>query len=131
MKTMSKSSLRLHFLSLLLLCCVSPSSSVIIRFITHNHFDGLVRCHPHKFQALTQFKNEFDTRRCNHSNYFNGIWCDNSKVRSQSYDYGTVSVELSNQTVASSSFIIFATLISLTTTSPPLPSLPSLAISTN
>ena len=128
---MSKSSLRLHFLSLLLLCCVSPSSFVIIRFITNNHVDGLVRCNPHKFQALTQFKNEFDTRRCNHSNYFNGIWCDNSKVRSQSYDYGTVSVELSNQTVASSSFIIFATLISLTTTSPPLPSLPSLAISTN
>ncbi|KAL9300659.1 Receptor-like protein 20 [Arabidopsis thaliana] len=76
--TLSKSSLRLHFLSLLLLCCVSPSSFVIIRFITNNHVDGLVRCNPHKFQALTQFKNEFDTRRCNHSNHFNGIWCDNS-----------------------------------------------------
>ncbi|KAG7572187.1 Leucine-rich repeat [Arabidopsis suecica] len=25
-----------------------------------------------------QFKNEFDTRSCNHSDYFNGIWCDNS-----------------------------------------------------
>ncbi|KAL9841972.1 Receptor-like protein 20 [Arabidopsis thaliana] len=76
--TLSKSSLRLHFLSLLLLCCVSPSSFVIIRFITNNHVDGLVRCNPHKFQALTQFKNEFDTRRCNHSNHFNGIWCNNS-----------------------------------------------------
>ncbi|XP_020885124.1 receptor-like protein 12 [Arabidopsis lyrata subsp. lyrata] len=70
--------MRLHFLSLLLLCCVSPSSFVIIRFITNNPVAGLVRCHPHKFQALIQFKNEFDTRRCNHSDYFNGIWCDNS-----------------------------------------------------
>ncbi|KAG7567717.1 Leucine-rich repeat [Arabidopsis thaliana x Arabidopsis arenosa] len=70
--------MRLHFLSLLLLCCVSPSSFVIIRFNTNNPVAGLVRCHPHKFQALTQFKNEFDTRRCNHSDYFNGIWCDNS-----------------------------------------------------
>ncbi|KAL1224902.1 Receptor like protein 23 [Cardamine amara subsp. amara] len=75
---MSESPLRLHFLSLLLLCCVSPASFVIIKFITNDHVVGLVRCHPHKNQALIQFKNEFDTRRCNHSSHFNGIWCDSS-----------------------------------------------------
>ncbi|EOA28632.1 hypothetical protein CARUB_v10024853mg [Capsella rubella] len=66
--------LRLFFHSLLLLCCVSPSSL----FNLNNPDDGLVSCHPHKIQAFTHFKNEFDTRGCNHSDYSNGVWCDNS-----------------------------------------------------
>ncbi|CAH2060190.1 unnamed protein product [Thlaspi arvense] len=71
---MLDSPLRLHFLSVLLLCCVSPSSFVVIR----NPVVDLVACRPRQIEAFTQFKNEFDTRRCNHSNTYNGVWCDNS-----------------------------------------------------
>ncbi|CAL9235283.1 unnamed protein product [Arabidopsis halleri] len=74
MLTMSESHLRVPFLSLLLLCCVSPSSF----FSIESPVDGLVACRPRQIQALTQFKNEFDTRNCNHSDDFNGVWCDNS-----------------------------------------------------
>ncbi|KAG7568544.1 Leucine-rich repeat [Arabidopsis thaliana x Arabidopsis arenosa] len=31
-----------------------------------------------QIRDFTEFKNEFDTRRCNHSDNFNGIWCNNS-----------------------------------------------------
>ncbi|XP_010418676.1 PREDICTED: receptor-like protein 12 [Camelina sativa] len=65
--------LRLLFLSLLLLCCVSPSSLFNI-----NNPVGLVACRPHQIKAFTQFKNEFDTRGCNHSDPSNRVWCDNS-----------------------------------------------------
>ncbi|CAA7019011.1 unnamed protein product [Microthlaspi erraticum] len=75
MTTMSESCMRLHFLLLFLFCCVSPSG---FAFFLKNPVVGLVACRPHQIQALTQFKNEFDTRRCNHSDYFNGVWCDNS-----------------------------------------------------
>ncbi|CAA7049514.1 unnamed protein product [Microthlaspi erraticum] len=68
---MSKSLLHLHFLSLLFLCCVSPSSLFLV--------DDLVACRPEQIQALTQFKNEFDTHRCNRSDPANErIKCDNS-----------------------------------------------------
>ncbi|KAL1222485.1 Receptor like protein 23 [Cardamine amara subsp. amara] len=78
MTTMSESLLRLLFLSLLLLCCVSPSSlSPIYINVTYPIVDG-VACPPHQIQAFTQFKNEFDTRHCNHSDDLNGAWCDNS-----------------------------------------------------
>ncbi|XP_013635810.1 PREDICTED: receptor-like protein 12 [Brassica oleracea var. oleracea] len=76
MATMSEWLVRLHFLSLLLLCCVSPSSCATIKFITSDPLVGLVGCHPHQIKVFTQFKNEFDARRCNHN--YNGIWCDNS-----------------------------------------------------
>ncbi|KAL1220474.1 Receptor like protein 23 [Cardamine amara subsp. amara] len=71
---MSESHLRLYFVSLLLLCCFSPSSF----FTLENPVVGLVACRPHQIRAFMQFKNEFDTRRCNHSDDFNGVWCDNS-----------------------------------------------------
>ncbi|XP_010509989.1 PREDICTED: receptor-like protein 12 [Camelina sativa] len=66
---MSKLLLHFHFLSLLLLCCVSHAKF---------YFTGIVPCRPHQIQAFTQFMNEFDTRGCNHSDHFNGVWCDNS-----------------------------------------------------
>ncbi|CAL9222408.1 unnamed protein product [Arabidopsis halleri] len=71
---MSESLLRLNFLFLLLLSCVSPSSL----FSFNNPVVGLGACGPHQIQAFTQFKNEFDTRACNHSDPWNGVWCDNS-----------------------------------------------------
>ncbi|XP_020884720.1 receptor-like protein 12 [Arabidopsis lyrata subsp. lyrata] len=67
---MSDSHLRLLFLSLVLLCCVSPSSLSTL--------ENRVACRPHQIQAFTHFKNEFDTRHCNHSDDLNGVWCDNS-----------------------------------------------------
>ncbi|KAG7573389.1 Leucine-rich repeat [Arabidopsis suecica] len=70
MTTMSDSHLRLLFLSLVLLCCVSPSSLFTL--------ENRVTCGPHQIQAFTHFKNEFDTRHCNHSDDLNGVWCDNS-----------------------------------------------------
>uniref|UniRef100_M4CMU1 Disease resistance R13L4/SHOC-2-like LRR domain-containing protein n=1 Tax=Brassica campestris TaxID=3711 RepID=M4CMU1_BRACM len=39
---------------------------------------GVVACLPRQMEAFTQFTNEFDTRSCNHSDYSNGAWCDNS-----------------------------------------------------
>ncbi|KAG7642921.1 Leucine-rich repeat typical subtype [Arabidopsis suecica] len=73
---MSGSHLRLRFLSLLLLCCVSSSTSSLFTF-SYPVLD-LVACRSHQIQAFTQFKNEFDTHRCNHSDHSNGVWCDNS-----------------------------------------------------
>ncbi|CAF2288342.1 unnamed protein product, partial [Brassica napus] len=63
---MFESRLRLHFLSLILLCCVSPSTS----FYT---FTYDVACHPNQTQALTEFMNEFDSNHCNLSDPFNGL----------------------------------------------------------
>ncbi|KAL9829991.1 putative leucine-rich repeat domain superfamily [Arabidopsis thaliana] len=71
---MSELLFRLNFLLLLLLFCVSPSSF----FTFNNPVVGLGACGPHQIQAFTQFKNEFDTRACNHSDPWNGVWCDNS-----------------------------------------------------
>ncbi|ESQ50795.1 hypothetical protein EUTSA_v10022855mg [Eutrema salsugineum] len=65
-----------RLLSLLLFCCVSYSSSSV--FLFKNPVVGLVACRPHQVQAFTLFKNEFDTSHCNHSDTFNGVWCDNS-----------------------------------------------------
>ncbi|KAG2308875.1 hypothetical protein Bca52824_028623 [Brassica carinata] len=71
---MSESRLHLHFLSLLLLCCVSPSY-----FFTFNFDDSSCgACGPHHAQALTEFMNEFDSSHCNLSDPYNGVWCDNS-----------------------------------------------------
>ncbi|KAF8108774.1 hypothetical protein N665_0104s0089 [Sinapis alba] len=72
---MSESRLHLHFLSLLLLCCVSPSY-----FSTANPDDNsYVACGRHQTQALTEFMNyEFDNSHCNLSDPYNGVWCDNS-----------------------------------------------------
>ncbi|CAA0383599.1 unnamed protein product [Arabidopsis thaliana] len=71
---MSELLFRLNFLLLVLLSCVSPSSF----FTFNNPVVGLGACGPHQIQAFTQFKNEFDTRACNHSDPWNGVWCDNS-----------------------------------------------------
>ena len=80
--TMPKSLLRLHFLSLLLLCCcVSPASLAKIDglYYLDDVVIGLVPCLPRQIEAFTQFTKEFDTRSCNHSDYSNnGAWCDNS-----------------------------------------------------
>ncbi|KFK24487.1 hypothetical protein AALP_AAs74314U000100, partial [Arabis alpina] len=67
---MSSLRLPLRFLLLLLLCCVSASS------IFTN--DSVAACRYSQIQALTQFKNEFDSRGCNQTDYFNGVWCDNT-----------------------------------------------------
>ncbi|EOA32917.1 hypothetical protein CARUB_v10016244mg [Capsella rubella] len=71
---MSQSLMRLNFLLLLLLSCVSPSSFYTFK----KPVVGLVACGPQQIQAFTQFKNEFDTHACNHSDSLNGVWCDNS-----------------------------------------------------
>ncbi|CAH2059686.1 unnamed protein product [Thlaspi arvense] len=76
MMTMSESLMRLQFLSLILLYCVSPSS--FFTFNTHDVVVGLGPCRPRQIQAFEQFKNEFDTRGCKRSDYLNGVWCDNS-----------------------------------------------------
>ncbi|KAF2602197.1 hypothetical protein F2Q70_00028278 [Brassica cretica] len=74
MTTMSESRMRLHFLSLVLLCCVSPSSSFTFKY----DYSSFVACGPHQSQALTEFMNEFDSSHCNLSDPFNGVFCDNS-----------------------------------------------------
>ncbi|KAF8105231.1 hypothetical protein N665_0161s0030 [Sinapis alba] len=56
----------LHFLLLLLLSSV---------FIING---GLAGCSHHQIQSLVQFKNEFDSRSCNRSEYFKGVQCDNT-----------------------------------------------------
>ncbi|CAN7061576.1 unnamed protein product [Brassica rapa subsp. trilocularis] len=71
---MSESRLHLHFLSLILLCCVSPSSF----FDLNIDYSSYVACHPHQTKALTEFMNEFDSSYCNLNDPFNGVWCDNS-----------------------------------------------------
>ncbi|XP_018477041.1 receptor-like protein 40 [Raphanus sativus] len=71
---MSESRLHLHFLSLILLCCVSLSSF----FDLNIDYSSYVACGPHQTQALTEFMNEFDCSQCNLSDPFNGVWCDNS-----------------------------------------------------
>ena len=72
---MSESRMRLHFFSLVLLC--SHPSFVATDFYFKSRTVGLVACRPQQIQALTDFKNEFDTRHCNPSDPFNGVWCDN------------------------------------------------------
>ncbi|KAF8096085.1 hypothetical protein N665_0318s0033 [Sinapis alba] len=75
MTTKSAFRMCLHILSLLLLCyVVTPSSNFVMKDLVV----GLVACRPHQIQTFTQFMNEFDTRGCNHSDSFNGVWCDNS-----------------------------------------------------
>ncbi|CAN6843086.1 unnamed protein product [Brassica oleracea] len=71
---MFESRLRLNFLSLILLGCVSPSSF----FNLNTDDNSYVACPPHQTQALTEFMNEFDSSHCNLSDPFNGVWCDNS-----------------------------------------------------
>ncbi|CAN6834323.1 unnamed protein product, partial [Brassica oleracea] len=74
-KTMSESRLRLHFLLLILLCYISPSTS----FFSFKYDDSsYVACHPNQTQALTEFMNEFDSSHCNLSDPDNGVWCDKS-----------------------------------------------------
>ncbi|KAL1220470.1 Receptor-like protein 40 [Cardamine amara subsp. amara] len=127
MTTMSETHLSLYFFSLILLCCVSPSSL----FTFKNPVVDLVACRPHQIRAFTQFKNEFDTRHCNHRDDRNGVWCNNftgavTKLRLRDCISGTLKPK-----VASSGFISSVDFISYTTTSHPLHSLRSLAISTN
>ncbi|CAN6842916.1 unnamed protein product [Brassica oleracea] len=71
---MSESHMLLHFLSLILLCCVFPSRS----FDLHIDNSSYVACGPHQSQALADFMNEFDSSQCNLTDPYNGVWCDNS-----------------------------------------------------
>ncbi|KAG2308938.1 hypothetical protein Bca52824_028686 [Brassica carinata] len=71
---MFESRLRLHFLSLILLCCVSPSSFYTFTYDSTSY----VSCHPNQTQALTEFMNEFDSSQCYLSDPSNGVWCDKS-----------------------------------------------------
>ncbi|CDY43674.1 BnaA04g20170D [Brassica napus] len=72
---MSESCVRLHFLSLILLCCVSHSTSFFTFKVDSSSY---VACGLHQTQALTEFMNEFDSSQCNLSDPLNGVWCDNS-----------------------------------------------------
>ncbi|KAG2327795.1 hypothetical protein Bca52824_010523 [Brassica carinata] len=37
-------------------------------------------CRPDQIRALVQFKNEFESRGCNNSDYFHGVMCDNTSA---------------------------------------------------
>ncbi|CAG7907668.1 unnamed protein product, partial [Brassica rapa] len=74
LSTMSESLMHLHFLSLILLCCVFPSRS----FDLHIDNSTYVACGPHQSQALADFMNEFHSSHCNLTDPYNGVWCDNS-----------------------------------------------------
>uniref|UniRef100_M4CMT7 Leucine-rich repeat-containing N-terminal plant-type domain-containing protein n=2 Tax=Brassica campestris TaxID=3711 RepID=M4CMT7_BRACM len=39
---------------------------------------GRPACRPDQIRALVQFKNEFESRGCNNSDYFHGVMCDNT-----------------------------------------------------
>ncbi|XP_010413893.1 PREDICTED: receptor-like protein 12 [Camelina sativa] len=68
------SGLRLCLLSSVLLSCFLKSSF----FLTIDALvTGLSACRPDQIQALMQFKNEFDSRGCNHIDYVNGVRCNN------------------------------------------------------
>ncbi|KAL1206152.1 Receptor like protein 23 [Cardamine amara subsp. amara] len=69
------SSLRLCLLSSLLLCCVFDSS-----YLTADAalVTGFSACRADQIQALMHFKNEFDSRGCNHRDYVNGVRCSNT-----------------------------------------------------
>ncbi|CAN6825911.1 unnamed protein product, partial [Brassica oleracea] len=69
---MAMSCLRLHFL--FVLCCVFPSSILMINALVV----GRPACRPDQIRALVQFKNEFESRGCNNSDYFHGVMCDNT-----------------------------------------------------
>ncbi|KAL1205735.1 Receptor like protein 27 [Cardamine amara subsp. amara] len=60
------SCLRLRFLSMLLLFA---SSLLMI---------NALGCRPDQIQAVLKFKNEFDSRSCNQTDYYNGVWCHNT-----------------------------------------------------
>ena len=38
---------------------------------------GFSACRPDQIEALVQFKEEFDSRGCNHNDYVSGVWCNN------------------------------------------------------
>ncbi|CAN7010089.1 unnamed protein product [Brassica oleracea var. botrytis] len=69
---MAMSCLRLHFL--FVLCCVFASSILMINALVV----GRPACRPDQIRALVQFKNEFESRGCNNSDYFHGVMCDNT-----------------------------------------------------
>ncbi|KAF2568864.1 hypothetical protein F2Q68_00027853 [Brassica cretica] len=71
---MFESRLRLHFLLLILLCNVSPSSFYSFKY----DYSSYVACTPPQSQALTEFMSEFDSSHCNLSEPYNGVWCDKS-----------------------------------------------------
>ncbi|KAF8092573.1 hypothetical protein N665_0411s0032 [Sinapis alba] len=64
----------LHFLLVLLLSCVFASSILMINALVVR----LPACRPDQIRALVQFKNEFESRGCNNSDYFHGVMCDNT-----------------------------------------------------
>ncbi|KAF3577917.1 hypothetical protein DY000_02029672 [Brassica cretica] len=65
---------RLCLLSALLLCCVFERSFLIIDALLVTGFSA---CRPDQIEALVQFKEEFDSRGCNHNDYVNGVRCNN------------------------------------------------------
>ncbi|KAF8108795.1 hypothetical protein N665_0104s0110 [Sinapis alba] len=71
---MSAMPLPLLLLFVLLRSCIFVSSVFLIK----NPVDGLAACHPQHIHSLTQFKNEFDSSGCNQTDYFTGVWCDNT-----------------------------------------------------
>lgn len=57
-----------------LLCCVFASSIIMINALVV----GLPACRPDQIRALVRFKNEFESRGCNNSDYVHGVMCDNT-----------------------------------------------------
>ncbi|KAG2327813.1 hypothetical protein Bca52824_010541 [Brassica carinata] len=68
------SHLRLCLLSTLLLCSFFESSFLTIDALLVTGFSA---CRPDQIEALLQFKEEFDSRGCNHNDYVNGVRCNN------------------------------------------------------
>ncbi|CAF1821586.1 unnamed protein product [Brassica oleracea] len=54
--------------------CVFASSILMINALVV----GRPACRPDQIRALVQFKNEFESRGCNNSDYFHGVMCDNT-----------------------------------------------------
>ncbi|XP_048637095.1 receptor like protein 23-like [Brassica napus] len=65
---------RLCLLSALLLCCVFETSFLTIDALLVTGFSA---CRPDQIEALVQFKEEFDSRGCNHNDYVSGVRCNN------------------------------------------------------
>ncbi|CAF2095918.1 unnamed protein product, partial [Brassica napus] len=58
----------------LLLCCVFETSFLTIDALLVTGFSA---CRPDQIEALVQFKEEFDSRGCNHNDYVSGVRCNN------------------------------------------------------
>ncbi|CAF1821551.1 unnamed protein product [Brassica napus] len=106
--------------------CVFASSILMINALVV----GRPACRPDQIRALVQFKNEFESRGCNNSDYFHGVMCDNTTgaVTKLKLPSGLLNWNSQTQQLPFSSCIIFVASICLATTSRLLHSLLDSAI---